>query len=397
MRPRLGWLKHAFYALATLLLLVCSAEVALKMYDARTGAISGDSPGGESGGVILSEKTHHGLRPASTHVTRHPDTGRLVRWRTNRWGLRGDEIAVPKPPGVYRIICLGDEATLAPETPRSATFCARLEEYLSRSTGRRVEVINAGVPGYCPLLSLLQVRHVVIKLQPDLLILDVHVSDVADDYCYRRLTRLDANSLPHACPHPGLLRRGNDEGHPRGDRFLLAIWLKRQFLRVSAGHEPARREDQVPCSRGCCDWRSGDRQSASVYVRQALSPIRDLQTLAGRAGIPLVVAFYPSPDALETDRRSPRSQPRQLPGDDRPADGGLPSGSDDDVPPPEIVAAYCRRHGVPFFDPVDSFIRAGNSADLFLHNSPRLAPRGHDLYARELAAFLVGGGLQAAN
>jgi lysophospholipase L1-like esterase len=71
--------------------------------------------------------------------------------RTNRLGLRGPEVALPKPPGLARVLVLGDSFTFGLGVDDdAATFPAVLERRLAEAphpAGARVEVVNAGLPG----------------------------------------------------------------------------------------------------------------------------------------------------------------------------------------------------------------------------------------------------------
>lgn len=74
-----------------------------------------------------------------------------VEVTTNSIGLRDREVA-PKHPGVYRILGLGDSFSYANGVNLEDTYFKELENCLSVSTGRQIEVINCAVPAY----SLLQ-------------------------------------------------------------------------------------------------------------------------------------------------------------------------------------------------------------------------------------------------
>lgn len=67
--------------------------------------------------------------------------------RINSLGFRDREYSVQKPPGVFRILCLGDSTTFGHWLPVEKTYSKVLEELLNRiwkSSGMRFEVINAG-------------------------------------------------------------------------------------------------------------------------------------------------------------------------------------------------------------------------------------------------------------
>jgi hypothetical protein len=72
-----------------------------------------------------------------------------VDYRINGLGFRGEEVAVAKPPGTRRIICLGDSFTFGEGVHEPDTFPRKLEARLrAESPDDKVEVINAGVQAY---------------------------------------------------------------------------------------------------------------------------------------------------------------------------------------------------------------------------------------------------------
>lgn len=83
----------------------------------------------------------------------------------NSRGWRGPEFSVPKPPGIFRIVCVGGSTTYGTET----SHVRFLEEQL-RAAGHHVEVLNAGVPGWTSRESLVNFELNVLATQPDLVI-----------------------------------------------------------------------------------------------------------------------------------------------------------------------------------------------------------------------------------
>ncbi|HEY3821313.1 MAG TPA: SGNH/GDSL hydrolase family protein [Polyangiaceae bacterium] len=72
-----------------------------------------------------------------------------ARLTTNEDGQRAPvRYARPRPPGVYRILLLGDSIALGWGVEYEQTFAARVQEELAATSGRAVEVIDAAVPGY---------------------------------------------------------------------------------------------------------------------------------------------------------------------------------------------------------------------------------------------------------
>ncbi len=89
---------------------------------------------------------------------------------TNAHGLRGPAIG-PKREDEYRILSLGESSTHAGRIPYESTYSATLQRLLSRVDGKRVRVINAGVPGYSLFQGHQYLAHRGLQLEPDLVLL----------------------------------------------------------------------------------------------------------------------------------------------------------------------------------------------------------------------------------
>jgi lysophospholipase L1-like esterase len=100
--------------------------------------------------------------------------------RISATGLRDGEHPLAKPPGVFRILAVGDSVTYGLGLPRDAAWPAVLERILNeraRPGAPRFEVLNLGVPGY-------HVEQVVGRLaalglahQPDLVVYGYVLND----------------------------------------------------------------------------------------------------------------------------------------------------------------------------------------------------------------------------
>jgi hypothetical protein len=104
-----------------------------------------------------------------------------VRVEVNALGLRDVERRFEKPPGVYRILVLGDSFIEGDQVPLDSTVTRHLERALDGIGGRRVEVWNCGVNGYTTSQELLYLRHVARGFRPDLVVnFFLAANDVAD-------------------------------------------------------------------------------------------------------------------------------------------------------------------------------------------------------------------------
>lgn len=379
LRSRLVCFKHIACALIVLGVLVCGFEVGLRVYDSYTGELTAPRDDADSL-VARCWWTHHRLKPLQARIERNPDTGEEVPIRTNSFGLRGAEIIVPKPPGVYRVICLGDESTFAPEMPEGQTFSHQLQALLQARSRLEVEVINAGVPGYCPLLSYLQVKHVLLGLEPDLLVLNFDMSDVADDHQHRRSARLQGG-VPQACPHPDLERRTPPPPPPGTIRLLAPDWCKRH-LGILLG-EPERPEDRrdIDTPQGRYAWLRDNPPDWSIYIEQALSPIAQLHLLAEQYDAPLVLAVAPAPWQVSAAACADAEVRAQA---------GIPANTVYRHRGPfEVLEQFAAERGLPYCDASPIFLRVEQPERLYLRRAPRLSAEGHALYARVLERAIV--------
>lgn len=97
----------------------------------------------------------------------------------NSDGMRDREHTVEKPPGVYRIICLGDSVTFGHRVRRDQTYCHLLESFL-RQLGLKVEVFNIATSGWSTRQEVTAYRVIGRKYQPDQVFLGFCLNDVAE-------------------------------------------------------------------------------------------------------------------------------------------------------------------------------------------------------------------------
>ncbi len=101
----------------------------------------------------------------------------LIKIRINSNGLRGPEIPIAKPAGVFRIAVLGDSFAEGFQVTYEARFSKVMEDALAAActpSGKRVEVLNFGVSGYGQAREMLMLRHRVKTYSPDLVLVLFH-------------------------------------------------------------------------------------------------------------------------------------------------------------------------------------------------------------------------------
>jgi lysophospholipase L1-like esterase len=105
---------------------------------------------------------------------------RIFDLRTNALGLRNDEISPAKPAGTFRVLAVGDSCTFGSGAGQQQTWPARLEQRLAAQRGDlRVEVLNAGVPGWSSHQALRYLETEGLALSPDAVIFTSAVNDAS--------------------------------------------------------------------------------------------------------------------------------------------------------------------------------------------------------------------------
>ncbi len=99
-------------------------------------------------------------------------------WHNSR-GYRGDEFEVPKPEGVFRIVCLGGSTTYSYGVDvYHESYPYLLQKELRERGYTNVEVVNAGAGSYTSWETLLNLEFRVLDIDPDLLIVYHGLNDV---------------------------------------------------------------------------------------------------------------------------------------------------------------------------------------------------------------------------
>jgi hypothetical protein len=316
-----------------------------------------------------------------------------VPYRTNALGLRDRELTTPKPAGTVRVLMLGDSFTEGGGFPDADTVPRRVETAL-RTRCPAVEVVNAGTASYSPILEYLVLQEVGVAVAPDLVVVNLDMTDVHDDFIRTALAELDADGLPlrvgtdrrretallipPAWP-PGL--RGAEDAMNR-----LALWQvvrksgvgRRLFGDLNLDEPTLRargllgdlRYDRLAITR---DAPARDEAAAWATTARYLA---GMQRAAGRLGARFVVVVYPHAHQVA---------PHESPGSR--AAFGIGPGLYASDRPFRTVEAIGRRHGFPVIALLETFRRRADPARPFF--------RGDDIHHTADGARLMADGIAA--
>jgi lysophospholipase L1-like esterase len=292
----------------------------------------------------------------------------------NRMGLRGYE-AQPLT-GTARILVLGDSFAFGVGAEQEESYPARLEEIL-RKRGARVQVLNAGTPGYSVPDAVTWFQAHGKALDPDVVLLTVFTG----------------NDLQDAAP--GGPRIVVKDGHlvPAGKkRRPVALWFNQRshlfsLLKSSPLARPVRRllgrpeafEDWV--IRTEMDLYATDSPSELATQGAAVTEraVSDLVRSAGRARVAAVIV----PSLLQVDSALWQATLGHL---------GLDSSKYDPDRTTRIFQAMFERQGVPVLDLSSPFREAiARREKVYLPIDRHLTTQGYRRMAREVAEFLENG------
>lgn len=277
----------------------------------------------------------------------------------NSLGLRNREI-VDKEEDVLRILFLGDSLVWGSETSSGKLYTEVVEDNLNNvlNIDKRIEVINAGIPGYTTYQELEFLNVYGLDMQPDFVVLGFVFNDVYYKYLHRPSKDKIIGPEPESILHrfdvrsfPGTLFR----------RSYLAHVLMYVFQRIAS-------------KLGLSPRYSFDRR-ADFYLAwksygwiKAEALIGEMHEQLSEKGIPLFIVAFPIRSQLD--------------------DEYLSKNREYVLYPQSRIRKISEQYGIPYMDLTDALYRGGGE-ELFsdyLH----LTEKGNDIVAAELMEFLPG-------
>ena len=161
-------------------LVVLASSILLSMALLEAGARTFAAITHQSRGMVFDEQL--GWRPLPSVSKIGTVWGVSRPATTNTHGWRDRERSYRKPPGVSRIVAIGDSFTFGSDVDDGERFTDVLEGLLDG-----VEVINLGVPGYGTDQELRLLETQALRYEPDVVLLIACVFNDLDDITYSRL------------------------------------------------------------------------------------------------------------------------------------------------------------------------------------------------------------------
>ncbi|MCX5905402.1 MAG: SGNH/GDSL hydrolase family protein [Proteobacteria bacterium] len=190
-------LKHFIFSLITTLLFFVVLESGVRLFlflKARDSIF------------LLHGLVKKGEDPTNRFENVYDAQGNCLYFRTkpsddeqnpvNTFGFRGPEIS-KKRPHTKRIVCLGGSTTYGLGLSYGNTYPKLLQNYIDKNSGAgHYEIINAGIPAHKLFHIIEQVKHVILGLEPDIIILmDVFNNLITDakDFAFIKIEGEEKN------------------------------------------------------------------------------------------------------------------------------------------------------------------------------------------------------------
>lgn len=286
-----------------------------------------------------------------------------LRWRfssqkgRNSLGLRNREIT-QKGENTVRIMFLGDSLIWSGATSAGKLYTEVVEENLNNvlNTDKKIEVVNAGIPGYTTYQELEFLNLYGFDMQPDLVILGFVFNDVYYKYLHRPTDKKIFAAEPKSYLNrfnvrtfPGMLFAGSYLAHEIAHAFQRIYNKLYSLPYYSFDH----RDDFYLA------WKSYGWDDADMLIGKMH------QQLSQRS-IPLVIAIFPVSDQVD--------------------DKYLSRDRDYVLYPQSRIKLISEMYGIPYIDLTDALYQGGGRKLFsdYLH----LKPEGNDIVATEFTRYL---------
>ena len=219
----------------------------------------------------------------------------------NSRGLRDREYPYEKPPGVFRLLFLGDSFVFG---SGGVDYGRRFTELLESSTPQ-LEAVNAGVPGYSPDQEFLFLQSEGYRYQPDLVVAGLFMNDFSEAFLSfnpsiqraKGRVALEGGDLRFHAPSFGLLFRAVQSSYVLAladQRLMLSSRIQRRALSEKPPDQATRREAfrrLLMAMRDFCARRGAGFgvMYFPIKAQKDRHPLQDvLEDVASTEGIPVL-------------------------------------------------------------------------------------------------------------
>ncbi len=354
-----------------------------------------------SGSLAVAELVLHGTQPRPlSNLVPHPVLNHVWRAGTSKWHrefagrgtapyehryntqgwVAAQDFAREKPPATFRLAYLGDsftEGTCAMDRSLPSLVGAGLTPFFAQH-GLALEVLNTGTSSHSPVLHAVRLQTQLLAFTPDLIVVNLDMTDVFDDYLYAQTAERDAAGRLVAAP-PGIPLHDDYVRTSFGlarktPRYRFNIWMREHsrifdLLRPTIRLEGTLRDGVLVSDDGLpslYDWCTDEPwgEQTGRLVAFSMRTLTELAALARSNGVALAVTAVPHREQfLGTWTTAPF----------------------------EAVRETCVAAGVPYIDsfgPMRARMGADDPEDYYIPDDMHFNDRGYALWAEVQREFL---------
>ncbi|MEZ5550299.1 MAG: hypothetical protein R3E82_05385 [Pseudomonadales bacterium] len=331
--------------------------------------------------LVPDEVRHHKLVANAYSKFEQQDFSYVQR--VNNFGLRGPDITSEKSPDQYRILTMGDSFTMGKGVEDHQTFSARLEAALNenrpQSCPRTIQVLNGGVDSYAPVLEYLYLRHELMSLNPDMVILNLDVSDLVQEAAYRAQAVFDNQGNVLRVPGSETRRLLNERIRTWIDQNLYITRLLLFYTNKLLGYRDLSVRGVVTQANMETAKHTlvTDDQDRTEQWQMIFSSLSQIKQLCDEQGIEFLLTIYPWGHQVSPDEWVPGR------------DYFIPEGAQPSEASERTVVSLSAEHGIKLLNQFDLFQTYTGSEPLYFDNDPHWTVAGQRLMADGLTHYLL--------
>jgi hypothetical protein len=332
--------------------------------------------------LVPDDYRHHKMVPNTLTSFNQRDFQYVQR--VNNFGLRGADIPVAKPLNSYRILMLGDSFTMGKGVEDDETFSVLLEAALRRRIAecggfRRIEVINGGVDSYAPILSYLQLTRDLAALEPDVVVLNLDVSDLVQETAYRQMATFGPDGDPLAVPQKAIDSSFTEKARIWVQRhlFLTRAILYYAIEKADYREFTVRQVVEQANFAVAAHTLEGDSVPRDKQWQAVFDSIRRIKAYTDSRGMTFHLTRYPWAHQVSETEWIP-GRYSFMPKGAKPSDRSL-----------KTVRKFSVQQGIHFIELFDVFRQYHGAKPLYFKYDNHWTAAGHQLVAQGLEAALT--------
>lgn len=313
-----------------------------------------------------------------------------VTYKINSFGFRGKE------PGARgrRLLVIGDSYTEGFGLEENETFPFRLEGELKKLGARDVEVLNGGTMGYSPALYTIYFDRYFSNLRPNFVLLNLDLSDFADDARYLQIAEYDTAGNPISFPgrntFPSFLMVYVYRNHSALLRFIHQEWQHWHLIKLRRENEPKmdRLVGSSPVYVSEADLDHLGIKNCVKPIEMTIKKVMELKQKANSVGAGFGIHMFPSGYNVKKYEHLPQSISFVQAWDQRTrkdfswACYASPKFA-------EAIKAVAKRQNIPFFDSFPKVMSHPQKESLYFSRDAHWNSKGVEFVTESIAPSVL--------